>query len=57
MFRSDPRDHGVKLLLSVDEGSYKGKLLEPTVLIDQTMGSQQVIIQDTAPLIPSVSIP
>lgn len=57
MFRSDPRDNGVKLLMSVDEESYKGKLLEPTVLIDQTMGSQQVIIQDTAPLIPSVSIP
>ena len=27
MFRSDPRDNGVKLLLSVDEGSYKGKTL------------------------------
>jgi hypothetical protein len=25
MFRSNPRDNGVKLLLSVEEGSYKGE--------------------------------
>jgi hypothetical protein len=25
MFRSDPRDNGVKVLLSVDEDSYKGQ--------------------------------
>jgi hypothetical protein len=26
MFRSDPRDNGVIVLISVDEGSYKGKV-------------------------------
>jgi hypothetical protein len=26
MFRSDPRDNGVNVLISVDEGSYKCKV-------------------------------
>jgi hypothetical protein len=34
MFRSDPRDNGVKLLLSVEEGSYKGESLCDTQASD-----------------------
>jgi hypothetical protein len=55
MFRSDPRDNGVKLLLSVEEGSYIGESLCDTqasmLTWCKTRASRRAIIRDMELLI------